>query len=141
MKSSLCILFLMVATGVCAAEPLTLEHTEYVFKATHEYAFPPVDFPGDDLPDKGFKPVKAVTEYTVSLLKGGKRIKIMPGSIKGEVGKTSEHKRIYYLDEGLFAGGSFEVVKAGKGCSATLIEFGSGEPVVHAVRGSLTPKK
>ena len=141
MKKRLSVFLLCLPLVVFSKEPLKLEHTEYLFKATHEFKHPPVGFPGDELPDKGFKPAKAVTEYTITVLKGGQRIKIMPGAIQGEIAKALDHKRIYYLDEGLFAGGTFNVVKAGKGCSATLVEFGSGEPVVRAVRGSLTPKK
>ena len=68
-------------------------------------------------------------------------ISIMHDSISGTIMESTEQYKQYDLDEGLFAGGRFNVWITDGAFEAEFTVYGSGVPIIRSERGFLIPMK
>lgn len=139
MNRPILFLLLLASSSIAADKPAILKDGKYTMKVTHEVLHPKAVRPGDPIPKDQYKPAKNKEDLRLQLSEKGKKVVILPQGISGKLQSADGRSQTYYLNKGLFAGGSLVIEKTQKGMIATFTEYGSGVPVISSKRGSVAP--
>lgn len=123
--------------------PASLIDGEYTLQLTHTARHPKVQFPTDLVPEAEYKKVDeppSLVRFSDDL----KTLRLVGYGGVGELESRAGDTLVYTLDRGLDASGGppaqVIVTQTKDGITATLIQFGSGVPVIVSHKGTLVEK-
>lgn len=115
----------------------SLEGNSYTFLVDRICTQLNVQFPDEELSEECYTQINEDKSYDIIFSANGENVTIDSSEITGTLQTVETQKEIFYLDEGLFAGGRFVVWKQNGILEAELTVYGSGRPIVGSERGTL----
>ncbi len=116
-------------------ETFILSDQEYIFKI--DRTLDPGTKAVSQFDESDFVALDQASECFLIFSEEGKKVSFIDEGIAGYAEKNIPFQVSFYLDEGLFAAGRLKIWKDGDVLNAEYMVFGSGVPVLSAVRGYL----
>jgi len=97
-----------------------------------------VMYPTDELAESDFRPSPSPIKYSMIFSAQATAVSIGDSpTMKGTLASQTDQRVMYWLKEGLFAGGRLVIWQAGQELQGELTIYGSGVPIVKSERGKV----